>query len=246
MPGKFGDTDSLERAIEALTESLDRVASNIESSNRQGALGGSGGRSVNGAGGSARGAARGGGFSGAFNTAAGFVGGIAATKTLGFAKAATNAGVASFALSRGSIGYEGAVTNGTAAALRLIPGGSAIVDRAQGPATRAIARARGVIEPIVRGGGLSNKRDLANVGNKLTNRFLQQEKRAQKAIDFFQGKQQEANAAAGEQISQDLRKLGEQMADGFLEKLSGATAEDLGRGAFGFGGFAIPKFGGGK
>lgn len=241
MPGKF-DTDSLERSLDALTEALDRVSSNIEAGNRQSALGGSGGRS------NVQGGRRGsgGGLSGAFNTAAGFVGGIAATKTLGLAKAATNAGVASFALSRGSIGFEGAVTNGTAAALRLIPGGSAIVDRAQGPATRAIARARGVIEPIVRGGGLQNKKDLANVGNKLTNRFLQQEKRAQKAIDFFQGKQQEANAQAGEQISKDLKKLGQDMAEGFLERMKNATAEDLGRGAFGLGGFAIPKFGGGS
>jgi len=243
MPGKFGaDTDSLERSLEALTESLDRLSSNVENGSRQSALGGSGGR------GSPQGGRRGssGGFSGAFNTAAGVVGGIAAAKTLGFAKAATNAGVASFALSRGSIGFEGAVTNGTAAALRLIPGGSAIVDRAQGPANRAIQRARGVIEPILRGGGLQNKKDLVNASNKLFSRFKKQEDRVQVGRNFFDKKQQEENTKAGEQISQDLRALGKQMADGFLEALNNATIGDFARGAFGVSGFAIPKFGGGK
>jgi len=245
MPGKFGgDTDSLERALDGLTESLDRLSSNVENGNRQSTLGGSGGRTTSG--GVGRRGTSNGGFSGAFNTAAGFVGGIAATKTLGFAKAATNAGVASFALSRGSIGFEGAVTNGTAAALRLIPGGSAIVDRAQGPATRAIGRARGVIEPILRGGGLRNKKDLANVSNKLFARFKRQEDRAQKGIDFFQKKQQDENSKAGEKIAEDLKKLGKQMAEAFIETIKKGSAGDAARGFFGAAGFAIPKYGGGK
>lgn len=242
MPGKFGgDTDSLERSMESLAESLDRLASNIEFSNRQSALSGGGGAGGGvGGGGGRRGNAGGVGLIG---RAAGVAGGFAASKAAGFATSALKAGAASFSLSRGSIGFEGAVTNGAIAALRQLPGGSAVVDRRLGPAERAISRARGVVEPILRGGGLQGKGDLAKVSNRLIERFSEQEQRVQEGRDFFQGKLQEATKDQSGKILGDFEKLGADLGKGFIDYVQ-ANPGKAARSFFGAGGFAIPKFGG--
>lgn len=242
MPGKFGgDSDSLERAMESLAESLDRLASNIEFSNRQGALGGGGG--IGGAGGGRGGRVAASGGIGLAGRAAAVAGGFAASKAAGFATSSLKAGAASFSLSRGSVGFEGAVLNGSIAALRQLPGGSAVVDRRLGPAERAISRARGVVEPILRAGGLQGKGDLAKVSNALIDRFEPQEKRVQEGRDLFQKRLQEKTRDQAGNITNDFVDLGRELGKGFIEYVS-KNPDKAARASFGIGGFVIPKFGG--
>lgn len=239
--GSFGNDDVLQRSIDGLTESLDRLSSNIENSIRQSSLGGRG--SGGGSGGGRGGQIASAGGPGLLNRAAGVAGGFAASKAAGFATSALKAGVASFSLSRGSIGFEGAVTNGAIAALRQLPGGAAIVDRRLGPAERAISRARGVVEPILRAGGLQGKGDLAKVGNGLIDRFKPQEQRVQVGRDFFQGELQKETFKQAKNITEDFEKLGKDLGKGFVDYVSSNPGPTF-RAFLGGGGFVVPKFGG--
>jgi len=236
-----GDTASLERALERLSETLERLNSNVESGARGGALAGSGGRTnvPTGAGG------RGGRSPATGQLPIGNLGGVALSQAVRFGSAGVKAGFSSFVASRGSIGFEGAVSNGTAAALRLIPGGSALVDRRQGPGVRAVQRARGIIEPILRGGGLQGKGEARNAFNRLVSRFRAQEKRAQGGIDIGLELQEKEKSRAGSVIAKDLKKVGEKMGEGFLEFIR-KNPQKLIHPALPNFGVEIPKFGGKK